>query len=264
MESHQDMSGNDTENVVNEAAVMDSLGEPQEAVMQQDSNDPAGKSHGDSLSVQKRLKSQKRAHEREMREMQSRMDYMQSQLSQGNPQQQAQQSYAGGDTGVNDAIQQAVGYALQQKELAERKAHEMESQQRLARKYADLNRHLDATADKYDDFDEVVRGDAPFTAQMRDIALFLPKKGTGSAGEVFYNLGKNPEELSRISKLPPEEQAAEVIALSHALIQGAESKPSQARPLGQIKSNPIVNSTGVTDKTPVSDIRARMKKGTFK
>ena len=99
---------------------------------------------------------------------------------------------------------------------------------------------------------------------MRDAALMLPKKGPGSAGEVLYKLGKNPEELSRIAKLHPVDQASELVALSHALISGGENKQSQSRPLGQIKSNPVVNSAGVTDKTPVSDIRDRMKKGTFK
>ncbi len=273
MEVGQDMSGNDTENVVNDAEVMDSVGIPEEAE-QDESHETPGNQGGnrDTLSVQKRLKAQRRAHDREMREMQSRMDQMQAMMQQGqqgNPmQQQQQQDPNGGGAGsdpTQDAIRQAVTYALQQKEMSEHKARESEAQQHIAKQYAELNRHLDSTADKYDDFEDVVRGDVPFTEAMRDAALLLPKKGQGSAGEVLYHLGKNPEELARIGKLPKINQASEVIALSQALMSGGESKGQQnARPLGQIKSNPVVNGAGVHEKTPVSEIRSRMKKGTFK
>jgi len=271
MEVSQDMSGNDTENVVNEAEVMDSVGIPQD-VDHEETHEGQGNQGGnrDTLSVQKRLKAQRRSHDREMREMQSRIDHMQAMLQQGNPNQQQQQqdpfgAGAGSADSTQDAIHKAVTYALQQKEMAERQARESEAQQHIAKQYAELNRHLDSTADKYDDFDDVVRGDVPFTEAMRDAALLLPKKGQGSAGEVLYHLGKNPEELSRIGKLPKINQAAEVIALSQALMSGGESKNQQAaRPLGQIKSNPVVNGAGVHDKTPVSEIRNRMKKGTFK
>jgi len=186
----------------------------------------------------------------------------QSQPNQMQPQYSPQEAQQGG---MDDAIHKAVSYALQQRELEERKARDAQSQQHIAKQYQDLNRHLDSTSDKYDDFDDVVRSDStPFTAHMRDAALMLPKKGPGSAGEVLYKLGKNPEELSRIAKLHPVDQASELVALSHALISGGENKQSSSRPLGQIKSNPVVNSAGVNEKTPVSDIRDRMKKGSFK
>lgn len=261
MESHQDMSGNDTENVGGQEDVAD----PMESGSQGTDGSEGNENKGDPLYVQKRLKQQKRAHEREIRELHTRMEHMQSQLQPNQsyqPQQNPHEAPQGG--GMDDAIHKAVSYALQQKEMEERKARDHQSQQHIAKQYGELNRHLDATADKYDDFDDVVRGEAPFTAHMRDAALMLPKKGAGSAGEVLYRLGKNPEELSRIAKLHPVDQASELVALSHALISGGENKQSQSRPLGQIKSNPVVNTVGVTEKTPVSDIRARMKKGDFK
>jgi hypothetical protein len=263
MDSHQDMSGNDTENVVGET---ESMAEPMDA-MNEETQESAGQDNkGDPLYVQKRLKQQRRAHDREIRELHSRMEHMQSQLQPNQsyqPQQNPHEAPQGG--GMDDAIHKAVSYALQQKEMEERRARDHQAQQHIAKQYGELNRHLDATADKYDDFDDLVRGDAtPFTAHMRDAALMLPKKGSGSAGEVLYKLGKNPEELARIAKLPAIDQASEMVALSHALISGGENKQSHSRPLGQIKSNPVVNSVGVTDKTPVSDIRERMKKGIFK
>lgn len=260
MEANQDMSDNDTESTEGtEDQVM-----PTE-MANEETQEPEGESNrGESLAVQKRLKQMRRAHDREIRELHARMEQMQSQSqpNQMQPQYSPQEAPQGG--GMDDAIHKAVSYALQQREVEERKARDMQSQQHIAKQYQDLNKHLDTTSDKYDDFDDVVRGDVPFTAHMRDAALMLPKKGPGSAGEVLYKLGKNPEELSRIAKLHPVDQASELVALSHALISGGENKQSQSRPLGQIKSNPVVNSAGVTEKTPVSDLRDRMKKGTFK
>lgn len=260
MESHQDVSGNDMES----SEVAEDMEAPKEEVIEE-TQEPAGESHkGDSLAVQKRLKQMRRAHEREIRELQARMMQMQSQTQPNQMQQGYSPQEAGNNGGMDDAIHKAVSYALQQKEMEERKAKEAEAQHHIAKQYGELNRHLDQTSDKYDDFDDVVRGEAPFTAHMRDAALMLPKKGPGSAGEVLYRLGKNPEELSRIAKLHPLDQAAELVALSHGLIGSGEQKQSTSRPLGQIKSNPVVNSVGVTEKTPVSDIRARMKQGSFK
>lgn len=260
MEASQDMSANDTEST----GVTEDQAIPAEMVIEE-TQEPGGEGNrGDSLAVQKRLKQMRRAHEREMRELHARMAEMQSQ-SQPNQMQQQYSPQEASNGGMDDAIHKAVSFALQQRELEERKAKDMESQQHIAKQYQELSRHLDTTADKYDDFDDVVRGDStPFTAHMRDAALMLPKKGPGSAGEVLYRLGKSPEELSRIARLHPVDQASELVALSHALISGGEKTQSSSRPLGQIKSNPVVNSPGVTDKTPVSDIRDRMKKGTFK
>jgi len=263
MDSAQDMSGNDTESLTGEA--LEGLGMPKDAMNDESQESEGGSNANDPLYVQKRLKQQKRAHEREMREMQQKIAEMQSQMQPNqynNPQMSPNEA---GDGGIDDAIHKAVSYALQHRDMEERKAKDMQSQQHIAKQYQELQKHLDNTADKYDDFDDVVRGDnAPFTAHMRDAALMLPKKGPGSAGEVLYKLGKDPESLSRISKLHPVDQAAELVALSHALISGGEQKGSANRPLGQIKSNPVINSTGINDRTPVSDIRSRMKQGTFK
>jgi hypothetical protein len=264
MESRQDMSGNDMENVGEE--VNEGLGMPTESGNEETQEPEGNSSKGETLAVQKRIKQLKRAHEREMREMQSRMEQMQSQQqpNQNYQDQQNPDNVMGNQGGVDDAIHKAVSYALQHRDMEERKAKDMQSQQHIAKQYQELNKHLDSTSDKYDDFDDVVRGDAPFTAHMRDAALMLPKKGPGSAGEVLYKLGKDPEALSRIAKLHPVEQASELVALSHALISGGDQKGQANRPLGQIKSNPVVNSSGVNEKTPISDLRSRMKEGKFK
>ena len=50
-------------------------------------------------------------------------------------------------------------------------------------------------------------------------------------------------------------------------MHGGGSKPGstgKANPLGSIKVNPTSMTGAITDKTPASAIRARMKAGTFK
>lgn len=252
--------------------VMESLGEPKErGEKAEEAHHSEGDGEQDDLpvGVKERLGRQERRHQREMRNMRAQLEHMQAQQSRPNmeqPSEPATNLYGDAPNqggGVDDQIHKAVSYALQQKEMEERKAQEAERMRHVHKQYEGLNKHLDDTADKYEDFDDVVRGqDVPFTAHMRDAALMLPRKGPGSAGEVLYKLGKNPSELQRISKLHPLDQASELIALSHGLINaGGESKNSQPRHLGQIKSNPVTNSHAITDKTPVSELRKRMKAG---
>lgn len=222
-----------------------------------------------SLSVQKRLKAQRRAHERELRELnaqhEARYAELESRMTQ--PQSSQNQNLYNGNPNIDEHIHKAVSIALQHKENEERKAHEAQNAQHVIRKYQDFQRHLDNMSDKYEDFHDVVMAsDAPYTSAMRDYAArTMSKHGPGSAGEVLYKLGKNPEELKRIASLHPDDQAEELHKLSLALSNGGEKYSASSKsPLGNIKSNPVVNSAAVTDKTPIKSIRERMKSGTWK
>ncbi len=212
-----------------------------------------------------RLKQKNRALEREVRDLQARTADMQQRME---PQSQNQQMnpYDGQGqqpSGVDEQIHKAVSYALQHKENEERKAHAAQQAMHVQKQYEGLHNHLDHMSDKYDDFDDVVRGhDVPITPHMRDASLFLPQEGPGSAGEVLYKLGKNPAELKRIADLHPLEQARELNKLSRSLeIGGNKDSSAPPRTLGNIKNNPVSNSSTITDKTPVSDLRQKMKAG---
>lgn len=258
----------------NAGDVMESLGvseEPNESASAEPNEEPKdreGAQSQETLAVQKRLKSQRRAHEREVRELHARIGDLEARMTQPNAsQEQPVNPYSPSQSGnMDEHIHKAVSLALQHKEMAERKAQEAQQAAHVQRQYGEFQKHLDGMGDKYDDFHDVVFGsDTPYTTSMRDYALTLPRSGAGSAGEVLYKLGKNPEELRRIGKLHPLDQASEIAKLSHALISGGESKTSQARPpLGNIKSNPVSNSHAVTDKTPIGNIRERMKSGNWK
>lgn len=222
-------------------------------------------------SIQKRIHAQAKKHAREMRQMQEQMMQMQSQFGSdsANPHQQQNNPYPSPGQpnppamSEEERIHHAVRFALGAKEHEERQARDAERQAHVHKQYQRLNDEFDRAAEKYDDFDDVVRHeDVPFTPHVRDALLLVE-----NPADVAYKLGKNKKELERISKLHPLDQAREVNKLSFALRSGNDSKQSNAMkssPLGQIKQNPAHSSNAVTDKTPPSVIRARMKAGTWK
>ncbi len=246
--------------------VESSLGSPKEVEHDASDAHESSETGQDPLYVQKRLKQQRRAHDREIRELHARMADLQSRQSQSTNSQAmnpySEQPQAGS---VEEHIHKAVSFALNHRDMEERKAREAQQAAHVNKQYRELHKHLDSMGDKYDDFHDVVLSDdAKFTPAMRDYSMTLPKTGKGSAGEVLYNLGKSPSELERIANLHPLDQASEMMKLSHALMSGGESKASTPRPLGQIKTNPVSNSHAVTEKTPIGNIRQRMKSGSWK
>lgn len=227
----------------------------------------------DPYGVKKRLGMQAKKHQREMRQMQEQLAHMQQQLTNPNQTSYHQepqnpfpspgQPSAPGDA-EEERIRRAVTYALQAKEQEAQRAQEAQNAQHVQKQYQRLNDELDKGSDKYDDFDDVVRGnDVPFTKHIRDAMLLID-----NPADVAYKLGKNRSELSRISQLPPVDQAREVNKLSFALMGGQSGKASSAassgNPMNSPRPNPASNSGAVGNNTPASSIRARMKAGTWK
>jgi hypothetical protein len=224
-------------------------------------------------SVKKRLGMQAKKHAREMRHLQEQIQQMQAHLSGDNTNQQhlAHNSNPYPSPGQpnppamseEEKIQKAVRFALGAKEHEERQAAEAQRAAHVHKQYQRLNNEFDRASDKYDDFDDVVRGDdIPFTPHVRDALLLVE-----NPAEVAYKLGKNKSELERISRLHPIDQAREVNKLSFSLMGGNNGKsPShnKSNPLGTIRANPTNSSTAITDKTPPAVIRARMKAGEWK
>ena len=236
--------------------------------------DHAKPEEDDPYGVKKRLGMQAKKHQREMRQMQEQMMQMQSQMQgsdSANPQNHQYSTNPYPSAGQpnppamseEEKIQKAVRFALGAKEHEERQAKEVQRQAHVHKQYQRLNDEFDKASDKYDDFDDVVRGDdIPFTPHVRDALLLVE-----NPAEVAYRLGKNKSELERISQLHPLDQAREVNKLSFSLMGGNNAKQnttSKASPLGNVRQNPAHSSTAVTDKTPPSVIRARMKAGTWK
>jgi len=227
----------------------------------------------DPYGVKKRLGMQAKKHQREMRQMQDHMARIQAQLGgdSANPQYQNYNSNPYPSPGQpnspgmseEEKIQTAVRFALGAKDHQEQQAKMAERQAHVHKQYQRLNDEFDRASDKYDDFDDVVReSDAPFTDHVRDALLLVE-----NPADVAYKLGKNRSELERISRLHPLDQAREVNKLSFSLMGNTNGKTANAtkpNPLGTVRQNPAHSSTAVTDKTPPSVIRARMKAGTWK
>lgn len=227
----------------------------------------------DPYGVKKRLGMQAKKHQREMRQLHERLAQMQEMLSGGDSANPSHTDYntnpypsAGqpnpASMSEEEKIQHAVRMALGMKEHEERQAKEAQRQAHVHKQYQRLNDEFDRASEKYDDFDDVVRSDdMPFTPHVRDALLLVE-----NPAEVAYQLGKNRAELERISQLHPLDQAREVNKLSFSLM-GNHGKPTanqKSTPMGSIRQNPAHSSTAVTDKTPPSVIRARMKAGTWK
>lgn len=217
----------------------------------------------DPYKIKKRLGQQAKKHEREMAAMREHLGYLQSQIGNNQPENVSSYASIGQPPDAEEArIQHAVRLALHAKDAEEQRAREAESHRHVQRQYQRLEDELDKGASKYDDFDDVVRAhDVPFSPAIREALLIVD-----NPAEVAYKLGKNRDELQRISRLHPLEQAREVHKLSKGLMNdGIKGPNSMVKPMGQIKSNPASTSAGqITDKTPTSVIRARMKAGTFK
>lgn len=228
----------------------------------------------DPLSVKKRLGMQAKKHQREIRGLHERLSQMQSMMSgdSANPNASTYQSDPYPSPGQpnppamseQDKIQHAVRMALGMRDQEQRQAEEGQRAAHVHKQYQRLSDEFDKASDKYEDFDEVVRGDdIPFTPHVRDALLLVE-----NPAEVAYKLGKSRSELERISKLHPLDQAREVNKLSFSLMGGNNGKPSSSSsrtaPLGNVRVNPAGSSQAVTDKTPPSVIRARMKAGDWK
>lgn len=241
--------------------VMESLGVEDESTPNTDVKDEL------PLATRERLGKQEKRHKKEMRLMQDQLARLQAQL--GASSQPPNNDYSSpndpyaqsSSNNVQDHIKQAVMMALNARDEQERKAREAESLAHVHRQYQKFADHLDNASDKYSDFDETVRSDdSRFTESMRDAAMILHNSGVVDAADLLYKLGKNKDELKKISELHPLEQASEMMRLGYAMANGSDKATSSPKPLGQIKTNPVVSRNSVDENTPISELRKRINK----
>lgn len=262
----EQLSGEDGEDIVDGGV---DVGDAEEQGVRE-GNEEGFSDQDDPYGVKKRLGMQAKKHQREMRGLHNQMAEMRDRLSADNahhPNQNPSPYPSPGQPNPpamteEERIHHAVRTALGMKDHEERQAKEAEHASHVHKQYQRLNNEFDNASEKYEDFDDVVRGDdMPFSPHVRDALLLVE-----NPADVAYKLGKNRAELERISKLHPLDQAREVNKLSFSLMGGNNGKPSSQKttPMGSVRVNPSSHTGAITDKTPASAIRARMKAGTFK
>jgi hypothetical protein len=216
-------------------------------------------------AAKKRLGMQEKRHKKEMRRMQQQLDEVRQHLgSRPEPQNSPENGmnpYTSQqeDGSMDDTVYKAVAKAMEMQKMQEQQAKDAEKMQHVQKSYKELEKNLEDGSSKYEDFDDVVNAhDAPYSDAMRDASLLID-----NAPDVLYHLGKDREKLKRLSELHPLEQAKEVIKLSKALAigdQGKQSNSSNAKPLGQVKNNPVTPNN-VNEGTSVGELRKRMRDG---
>lgn len=216
-------------------------------------------------AAKKRLGMQEKRHKKEMRRMQQQLDEVRQHLgSRPEPQNSPENGmnpYTSQqeDGSMDDTVYKAVAKAMEMQKMQEQQAKDQEKMQHVHKSYKELEKNLEDGSSKYEDFDDVVNAhDAPYSDAMRDASLLID-----NAPDVLYHLGKDREKLKRLSELHPLEQAKEVIKLSKALAigdNGKQSNSSNAKPLGQVKNNPVTPNN-VNEATSVGELRKRMRDG---
>jgi hypothetical protein len=246
------MEDNQQEQDVNQDEVLDSVG-----VESEGDKDSKQESQGDEAKdgpipewMKKRLGMQEKRHQREMKQLRQEFDTRAMPMASDGMNEEL-------PSDVDPHVYQTVKLALAAKEREEQKAKHLQHMAHVDKQYQNLHNQLNSKGhEKYDDFEDIVMSsDAPFSAHMRDAALLIP-----NAEDVFYKLGKNRDELQKISQLHPLDQAREIVRISMGLMGGDKKDSSHDRnpnPLNPLKNNPasVKNSSNMS----ISDIRRKLK-----
>ena len=156
----------------------------------------------------------------------------------------------------SDDVETKVLQTLSKFQQQEQSVAAARAQQRLHQEFQD---NLNKTADKYDDFEDVVyANNNPINQTIAQTAQYLP-----NAGDVLYALSKNKQELTRINRLSPMEQIKAVASFAINLASGNVPKVSQApKPVsGQMRSSPTTRSLG-SEGMSIKELKTHLKNKT--
>lgn len=138
-------------------------------------------------------------------------------------------------------------------------AREQERQTKTA--VEQFQRRTAAVRAKHDDFDEVVsRLDIPLDSVAGQALLT-----SEFSGDILYRLGTDPDELARISALPPAAQAREIGRLEAQLASSTagpvKPKPAFRPPAPPTSVNGSASSTRSLEDMPLAEYKRAMRSG---
>lgn len=158
-------------------------------------------------------------------------------------------------TGRYDAVllQQQQQQLAQQRSVQQQQQEAQYYQKQQDDKFFDA---LDDAADRYEDFDDVVRSDnLPLTEAMLNVAKVTP-----NGADLLYYLAKNPKEVQRISNLHPLMQQQEVArhAIQFAAQNNVSKAPAPVQPVGETPGGKTMSSFNRAVQSP-KDLRNYFK-----
>lgn len=196
--------------------------------------------------LDKRLQRERRKHEREMGELQKKVDQQIANVNQQNATTydqatQIQNPFTGEIVDINSVAGQVAIQLTQASQIQE----QVERQQKTEEAQKILRRKLEKGRDKYDDFDDVTEK-AGITLPMLNAAYL-----SDNTDELLYNLAKyKPEEIDRISKLSPDLQGREMAFWEVKMKQSTKKKivKKVPEPPSKIKGS----GSSMTDESDMS------------
>jgi len=135
----------------------------------------------------------------------------------------------------------------QEQAQTERKSNEDKAQAELRELVTSFEGHLDDIADEFEDFDEVIQHASSQDVRITDEMAQAMMEAGESGARIMYQLGKDPDEALRISKLSPLGQARAIGRLEAKLSQPA-SKPAKRQSKAPPPVAPIKGSGDTVTK----------------
>jgi len=191
-----------------------------------------------------------RARQEAEREYQQRAEQAQAQMAQQQPQREEQQRYP------SDADADAIYQQVQ--ERFNREMQERQFQSEMTNVANAYHAKMDLGRKGYTDFDEVTKDFDP-TAFPQLVYLVA---GVENAGDIIYELSKNPQKLvtlDSLAKTSPRLAQAELVRLSQSITQNnvarneAQQNPTQA-PLSPLQPSRVSGSNG---QMTIRDLRSQ-------
>ena len=146
-----------------------------------------------------------------------------------------------------NARKEATKAAREVIEAGNRKQSETQNQQSAQKAREAWEKQLEAARDEIEDFDDVIKeSDTTYTPAMGAAIL-----ESDHGARLSYYLAQHPEEASRIAKLKPSRQAAEIVALESKV-----AKPAKAPSKAPAPIDPVGGKDAVATQVPTTDPRS--------
>lgn len=221
--------------------------------LQQPAEKTLTQSEVNALIAREKQNAAARARQEVEREYQQRAEQAHSQQQQMQPQRQEQPRMSNGPSESEaDAIYQQV------QERFNREMQERQFQQEMTNVANSYHAKMDYSRKGYSDFDEVTKDFEP-TAFPQLVYLV---SGLENAGDIIYDLSKNPSKLATLDALAqrsPRMAQAELGRLSQSISQNANARQEAEQYSTQAPLNPLQPSrvSGSNGQMTVNDLRSQ-------